>query len=229
MPDAALGESARMPDEAPPCPLCHGSATDLYHVAKGPRDYFKCRECELVHLHPSQRLSLRSEHERYELHRNDATDPGYVRFLERLALPLIERLPAGARGIDFGCGPAPVLSTLLSAAGFPCVAYDPLFAPDTAPLSERYDFVTCSEVVEHAYDPSALFATLDRLVRPEGLIGVMTRFHGLEAPFATWWYKRDPTHVAFYSEATMRWIARHHGWSVTFPRPHVALFGVPES
>jgi SAM-dependent methyltransferase len=229
MPDAGLGESARIPDEPPPCPLCRGSASDLYHVAEGPRDYFKCRECELIYLHPSQRLSLRSERERYELHRNDAADPGYVRFLERLALPLMERLPAGAHGIDFGCGPAPVLSALLSAAGFPCVAYDPLFAPDTTLLSRRYDFVTCSEVVEHAHDPSALFATLGRLLQPRGLIGVMTRFHGHEAPFGTWWYRRDPTHVSFYSETTMLWIARYHGWSVTFPRPCVALFSVPES
>ncbi len=223
-PSAGSGEGANV---LPRCPLCGTLPTDLYHTAEDSRRYFQCRNCTLVYLHPAQRLSMPDERKRYELHRNDAADPGYVRFLERLAEPMIERLPAGARGIDFGCGPAPVLSALLTSAGFPCAAHDPLFIPDELPLSGQYDFVTCSEVVEHAHDPAELFAVLGRLLVPEGLLGVMTRFYGHEAPFATWWYRRDPTHVCFYAEGTMRWIAAHYGWEVTFPRPHVAVFTVP--
>ena len=133
----------------------------------------------------------------------------------------------GARGLDFGCGPAPVLASLLTNAGYPCAAYDPLFAPDAALLDERYDFVACSEVVEHVHDPAGVFARFGRLLGRGGLLGVMTRFHDIDTPFATWWYRRDPTHVCFYAEATMRWIAAGRGWEVSFPRPDVALFSVP--
>ena len=220
----ASGGSAEDPNVIPACGLCGSSAADPFHIAAGPRHYYQCRQCALVYLHPSQRLSLQDEHERYQLHRNDAADSGYIRFLQRLAEPMMERLPAGARGLDVGCGPTPALSALFTAAGFPCAAYDPLFVPDVAPLSDRYDFLTCSEVVEHAHDPADLFTRLGGLLLPGGLLGVMTRFHGHEAPFATWWYRRDPTHVCFYSEPTMRWIAGHYGWTVEFPRPHVALF-----
>lgn len=119
------------------------------------------------------------------------------------------------------------MSELLSARGFPCAAYDPFFLPDESLLGERYDFVTCSEVVEHLHDPGNTFALLGRLLERGGLLGVMTRFYGHEAPFEEWWYRRDPTHICFYNESTMEWIAGRHGWAIEFPRAHVALFTTP--
>ena len=47
--------------------------------------------------------------------------------------------------------------------------------------------------------------------------------------FPEWGYHRDPTHIAFYSETTMRWIARRYGWQPRFPRRNVTLFGKPVS
>lgn len=208
----------------PLCPLCRSADAACYHASAERQQYFRCPRCTLVFLDPSQRLSRQDERARYELHRNEHGDPEYVRFLRRLADPVIERLPPGASGLDFGCGPAPVLSAILADAGFPCASYDPFFAPADALLARRYEFVTCSEVVEHTHDPAATFAQLGRLLVPGGLLGVMTRFYGLEAPFATWWYRRDPTHVCFYAESTMRWIAERHGWTLTIARPHVAVF-----
>lgn len=205
------------------CPLC-GAGDGRPVITSDARQYFQCARCELVHLHPSQRLSRADERARYALHENNGADPDYIGFLRRLADPMIERLHPGARGLDFGCGPAPVLSELLTSAGFPCAAYDPFFAPDQALLENTYDFVACSEVVEHSYDPAHTFATLHALLEPGGLLGVMTRFHPGADAFADWWYRRDPTHVCFYGEATMRWIAGRHASSVDFPRPDVALF-----
>lgn len=210
----------------PGCPLCAADSTQPFHADDAAR-YFECATCALIFMHPADRLTLADEHARYRQHRNDAADPEYVRFLRRLADPAIEHLQPGARGLDFGCGPAPVLSDLLTTEGFPCEAFDPLFVPDARLLAGQYDFVTCSEVVEHLHDPRATFALFAKLLSHGGLLAVMTRFHGHEAPFARWWYRRDPTHVCFYAEPTMRWIAREHGWTVTFPRTHVALFTVP--
>jgi SAM-dependent methyltransferase len=191
------------------------------------RRFFACPGCALIHLDPAHRLSREQERERYLLHDNDAGDPGYVAFLRRLADPMMSKLSPGARGLDFGCGPVPVLAELLKAAGFPCAAYDPFFAPDDALLDKRYDFVTCSEVVEHAHDPAKMFTTLRRLLSPGGVLGVMTMFHPGEAAFADWWYRRDPTHVCFYDETTMRWIGERFGLTCELAAPNVTIFTAP--
>lgn len=188
------------------------------------RGYHRCAECDLVFLDPRHRLAPLGEVMRYLEHDNRRDDPAYLDFLRRVGDPVRARLPRGARGLDFGCGPVPVLGEWFTANDHPTASYDPLFHADDALLAERYDFVTCSEVVEHAHDPAVLFETLRSLVAPGGILGVMTRFHGLEAPFDRWWYRRDPTHVCFYSGRTMEWIAAGFGWTLELPRAHVALF-----
>ena len=205
------------------CPLCGESQVSLVHN-DGDREYYGCPRCHLIHLEPAGRLPPLKEVLRYLEHRNDPDDDGYVRFLSRLGDPVRQRLTIGEMGIDYGCGPAAVLGGLLTAHGFPTCSYDPLFRPDEASLTRTYDFATCSEVVEHAHEPLELLSRIGGLVRPGGLIGIMTRFHGSEAPFAQWWYRRDPTHVCFYDARTMAWIADHFGWVLELPAPHVALF-----
>jgi Methyltransferase domain len=149
-----------------------------------------------------------------------------VRFLHRLVDPLVVAVPRGAVGMDYGCGPVPVLSAILTATGRPTSAYDPLFFPDAPLLNDRYDFVTCCEVAEHAHDPLALFMRLGALTRVDGTIAVMTSFYDAQTSFEQWWYARDRTHVSFYGVGTMQWIARHFGWTVSFPVANVALFRV---
>ena len=62
------------------------------------------------------------------------------------------------------------------------------------------------------------------MLLPGGWLGVMTEFCQPARPFSSWHYLRDPTHVCFYSENTMRWLARRHGWSLEVPRANVVLF-----
>jgi SAM-dependent methyltransferase len=180
-----------------------------------------------VFLHPNQRLTPLQEVLRYCEHRNSADDAGYVQFLSRLADPVRARLAEGASGLDYGCGPSPVLGAMFTAAGYPTESYDPFFFGDESVLGKTYDFVSCSEVLEHVHDPLACLGRLDSIVRPGGLIAFMTRFFGLDSPFPDWWYHRDPTHVCFYCAKTMEWIARAFGWQLEIPDPHIALFIKP--
>ncbi len=205
--------------------LCRADDVALYH-AGGERTFYRCACCSLVYVDPGQRLTPLHEVLRYVDHRNDASDHGYLRFLERLTAPLLERLPRGAAGLDFGCGPSPALCELMRSSGHSMSAYDPVFFPDEQVLANTYDFVTCSEVAEHAHDPHALFAQLDALTRPGGTIAVMTSFYDPTAPFGEWWYQRDRTHVSFFVAETMQWVARCFGWTVSFPAPNVSLFVV---
>ena len=45
--------------------------------------------------------------------------------------------------------------------------------------------------------------------------------------FRGWHYHSDATHISFYSQRTMRWLAERFGWSVRFPREHVTIFRKP--
>ena len=195
------------------CPLCAVRDVPAFFANAG-RRYFRCAVCDLVFIHPENRPRPLEEVTRYLAHENSGQNSGYVAFLRRLAEPMCARVPVGARGLDVGCGPVPVLSELLTATGRPTSHYDPLFHADGELLLHHYDFVTCSEVVEHAHDPAMLFAQLVELLQPAGTLGVMTSLHDASTNFATWWYVRDVTHVSFFSARTMRWVGARFGLSV---------------
>jgi trans-aconitate methyltransferase len=165
-----------------------------------------------------------TEKARYEQHQNYPTDVRYRQFLSRLANPLISRVPPGSIGLDFGSGPEPVLSQMLTEAGLRVHLYDLFYARDQAVWSRRYDFITASEVIEHLHNPRAELDRLFSVLAPGGHLAVMTRWIGDHNTFIHSRYIRDPTHVSFYSEETCRWIA--HRWQATLevPRKDVALF-----
>lgn len=206
----------------PPCPVCRAEEARPLLSREG-RDYWRCETCRATFLDPAQHLSAPAEVAHYRHHRNEVADPGYRRFLARLAEPLLARLGPRAQGLDYGCGPGPALAAMLSEAGHRVALYDPFFFPDPAPLAQDYDFITCSEVVEHFRDPAAEFARLARMLRPGGLLAIMTCFQVDDDSFGHWHYRRDPTHVVFYREETFHHIARRHGWSWEIPRKDVVL------
>ena len=217
-----------MRQAAPACPVCEQASTRLFSVVGG-REYLRCKTCEATFLAPAQRPDRAGEKREYDRHRNEVDDPGYRRFLGRLADPLLNRLPANSEGLDYGCGPGPALAAMLEEAGHRIRLYDPIYHPDTAALTRRYDFVTCTEVVEHMHCPAREFRRIDTLLRPDGLLGVMTIFQTDDARFAGWHYRRDPTHVVFYRESTLALVAERMGWAIEIPRPNVAIFRKPGS
>ena len=210
------------------CPLCDSRETGLFCVRTdgglGARDYLKCPACHLVFLSPEDRLGAEEEKKRYDSHQNDPADERYLKFLNQLAAPLSVRLTPGASGLDFGCGPGPAMSSLFRAEGHAMEDYDPLYRPRTELLGRPYDFVTCSEVVEHFYEPQREFLLLDGLLSQGSFLGVMTCILEEERAFDSWWYPRDPTHVSFYQKKTFEWIAAWRNWKIEFPAPNVAIF-----
>ncbi|PQO24612.1 methyltransferase type 12 [Rhodobacteraceae bacterium WD3A24] len=204
------------------CPVCRAAGPRPFQSVKG-RDYWRCDGCAATFLDPRQRPGRAEEEAHYRLHENHPDDPGYRRFLSKLSEPLMARLPPGARGLDYGCGPGPALAAMLGEAGHDVALYDPVFFPDPAPLGTTHDFVTCTETAEHFYAPAEMFDRLFALVRPGGWLGVMTCFQTDDARFAAWHYRADPTHVVFYREATLRELARARGWACEIPCKDVAL------
>lgn len=113
---------------------------------------------------------------------------------------------------------------MLAERGFPTLNYDPFFFPDEAMLSRTYDFLVCTEVLEHLRRPAEDLARMDGLLKPSGLLGVMTGVLEDDAAFQAWWYRSDFTHIAFYRPETLAWIARRFGWELSRPSRDVALF-----
>ncbi|MEX2361472.1 MAG: class I SAM-dependent methyltransferase [Gammaproteobacteria bacterium] len=207
------------------CPLCGARSSTRLAVSSG--DYRHCNDCDFVFLEPAQRPSAKAERAYYGTHDNRVDDPAYRRFLSQLADPLLARLAPGAGGLDFGAGPGPALAAMLTERGHPTDIYDVFFAPDTAVLDRAYDFVTCTEVVEHLHAPAREFGLFGSLLARGGWLGLMTELRPPLAAFPAWYYHRDPTHVSFYSEATMRWLARAYGWEIDLMQPRVIIFRVP--
>jgi hypothetical protein len=201
-----------MPSAEPlACPLC--ASYESRPLATDAGEYFHCGECDLRFLHHGARLDAHEEKTRYQSHENQIDDPGYRKFLEPLFHEIGARVRPGAHGLDFGAGPGPALADMFRVANFNVEIYDPYFWPDESKLEQTYDFVVASEVVEHLYSPAEEFARLFSLLKPGGHLGLMTLLVEPHTDFATWYYRRDPTHVVFYSRATFEWIAHRFGFS----------------
>ncbi len=192
------------------CPLCGGGDLAPFYRDRR-RPYRRCARCALVSVPPEFYLSPAREKAEYDLHRNEIDDPGYRRFLARLADPLAARLEPGARGLDFGCGPGPALAAMLGERGFDVALYDIFYFAEASVLEDRYDFICASEVVEHLHQPGAVLDRLWEMLRPGGYLGIMTKLARDREAFAAWHYKDDPTHVCFFSEETWRWWSAARG------------------
>ena len=208
------------------CIVCRDAAV-RHFLDVGGLNYWRCAACKATFLDPAQRLDAAEEHAHYLHHQNAPDDPRYRRFLAKLSDPLLARLYPNLKGLDYGCGPGPALAAVLGEAGHRMALYDPFFFPDRAPLAQTFDFITCTEVAEHFFDPAIAFDRLDTILRPGGWLAVMTCFQTDDDRFAAWHYRKDPTHVVFYRAETFAVIARQRGWTCEIPVKDVVLMRKP--
>lgn len=204
------------------CPLCRWDDPQLYFEDMN-RVYLLCPDCCLVFVPGEYHLTTKAEKKEYDLHTNDTTEPGYRRFLSRLSKPMLELLDSGQKGLDFGCGPGPVLHHLLKDHGHAMDLYDPFYVNNTDVFSNTYDFITATEVVEHLHHPGQIFDRLFGLLRCGGWLGIMTKLILDRESFSRWHYIRDLTHVCFYSRATFAYIAQRYNTSLFFVGDDVIL------
>ncbi len=209
------------------CPLCAGAVGSCHFYSDRYRDYYRCPHCDLIHVLPSQFLSLEAEKAEYDKHQNSPEDVGYRKFLGRLFTPLNNRLRPASYGLDFGCGPGPTLSLMFEEAGHQVGLFDSFYAPDKHPLTLQYDFVTASEVVEHLHAPAAELALLWSILKPGGWLGIMTKLALDLDAFSRWHYKSDLTHVCFFSRKTMDWLAGQWHTKILQVDKDVFLFQKP--
>ena len=215
-----------LPDAPSLCPLCHHDQLALFHQDKK-RPYFQCQQCQLVTVPAAFYLDEVAEKAFYDLHDNTVADTGYQRFLSRTLHPVLNVIADDAKGLDYGCGEGAVLSKMAAEHGIIVNNYDLFYFPDQGQLQQQYDFVTMTEVIEHIADAQQVFKQLQGLLKPSGLLAIMTKRVRDHAGFIHWHYKHDPTHINFYSEATFKWIAQTYQWQLEIIDNDVVFFRVP--
>lgn len=208
------------------CRVCLQGEPYFFYGEKG-LQYWRCPLCQATCLDNAYLPDAQAEYQRYCEHDNQPLDPNYHKFLNKLATPLLQKLCPGQEGLDYGCGPGPALAWMLREAGHQVQLYDPFFYPDSSVLEHSYDFLTCTEVVEHFHSPYKEFALLNSLLRSRGWLGIMTSFQTRDEEFGQWRYRRDPTHVTFYKAETFYWLAAEFGWRCEIPRKNVVLMQKP--
>ena len=197
------------------CIVCKNQeAVDFKNIKQ--KRYWKCSYCEAIFLDKEFYLSSNDEYKHYLTHNNDVNDPRYKQFLSNLMLPLIDRIKLNSIGLDYGCGPGPALSLMLREKGYQMFNYDPFFHFKKRNLLKKYDFICCTETVEHFHNPFGEFTRFNELLNNNGTIGIMTNFHSEQDIFENWYYIKDPTHVVFYNKKTFQIIAKIFDWDCEF-------------
>ncbi len=207
----------------PHCPLCSENALHEFHQ-DNKRSYLQCGICDMVSVPAKYHLSAADEKAQYDKHQNTPEDDGYRKFLSRTLEPLFTRTQSESLGLDFGCGPGPVISEMAKAQGITMSNYDLYYFNHPELLNKQYNFVTMTEVIEHIANPASLLTQLDSMLKQAGILAIMTKRVIDRQAFSKWHYKNDPTHICFYSLKTFEWIGRTLNWRLEVIDKDVVFF-----
>lgn len=194
------------------CKLCT-SATNLWQHSSFEQHYAYCPQCELIAQEESYNVSLEREKQQYDQHHNTLENEGYVAMFETfLDFFWHDFTCKDISCLDFGSGPTPVLSTLMHKRGANVDYYDKFYQPKRVFEGKSYDLITSTEVFEHLNHPLETLMLLAHHLKPQGYIALMTLFHDNSMEnFWKWWYRRDPTHITFYTPKTLDFLAQACG------------------
>lgn len=198
------------------CPLCHSLVEGCYVTdVKTKWTYGHCTNCDLVFRHARWHLNETDENSRYQLHENSTEDVHYINFIKTMTELLKPYLQKNWSGLDLGSGRAAPVEHILSADGFQVSSYDPLFFANPELLQKTYDYVIATEVIEHIARPVGFLDQVQKLTKPGGLVAFKSHWHTSQAhEFQNWYYRREDTHICFYSHKTLSWIATQWNWEI---------------
>ncbi len=193
----------------PSCKICSHS-TRLIIDSKSDKSYYSCSHCDFISIDQKHLLSKEDEEDRYKQHNNTLENEGYVNMLnEFISSSILPFHSTIKTSLDFGCGNTPALAALLKEKGIAVDTYDKFFSSDKVYINKKYDLITATEVMEHLNDPIETIKLLRSLLNDNGILAIMTNFHPCnDKEFLDWWYRRDNTHISFYTLNTIRHLAK---------------------
>jgi len=189
------------------CSICNGATTKLKDNQLKV-DYLVCQNCGFIYKDKKFRIDVEEEAKNYSLHNNSFECEGYVKIFIDLIKEYITPLKIKGNILEFGSGPGPVLKELLQRDYNSVYDYDPFFNNDKSYLKRKYELITSTEVVEHFFNPLKEFEHLSNLLLQGGYLLITTRLRTMDLDnFLDWWYRRDITHVSFYTIKSLEIIA----------------------
>lgn len=197
------------------CSLCGNKNIELYSKDKK-REYYKCPTCTNITVPQIYHLSEEDEKKRYDLHTNNKNDEYYINFLSRIIEPLLIYIQPQSEGLDFGCGPGPILKKQLESYNIKLSEYDLYYKNDMDLLNRSWDFIITTEVLEHLKYPLNEIKTLWDLLKPKGVLAIMTNLVSKDVNFSSWYYKGDQTHICFFTRESLTWLSNKLGADVEF-------------
>ena len=149
-------------------------------------------------------------------------------FREFIKKAILPHKPQIQTALDFGSGPGPVLAELLQEQGFKTDIYDKYFSSEKVYLNKKYDLITATEVFEHLKDPLSSVKLLKSHLNKNGILAIMTLFHqNNDEHFKKWWYRRDSTHISFYTPKTFEFMAELLGMTrLTRDNKNICVLGI---
>ena len=197
------------------CKVCSQAVTCIFDE-KDTIPYYWCMQCDYISIDEGKIISHAEEKERYSKHENTCANKGYVRMFNDFIEKTVMRYSSHVHTVlDFGCGTSPVLATLLTERGFSVDIYDKYFAPEKVYENKKYDLITATEVFEHVRDPLGVMNLFKHHLTERGIVAIMTLFHPNDfVQFKKWWYRKDATHISFYTPKTFQYIAHIFGLKI---------------
>lgn len=197
------------------CKICKNDTKMIQDKAQQ-KAYNICKNCQAIMLQDNFLVTNDREKAQYENHNNTFQSKGYVKMFEDFLDFFWNDLDENKiNALDFGSGPGPVLSQILEKKGLQVDIYDKFYQPKKVFTNKQYDLITSTEVFEHLQNPFATLSLLKKHLKKDGMIAIMTLFHdNNEENFLKWWYRRDPTHILFYTPKTFEVLARMCGLKV---------------
>jgi SAM-dependent methyltransferase len=201
------------------CTLCGSELINKKDVY-----YYDCDTCKAIVKVDKHYLTPEEEKVRYESHNNDVNDIGYQNFTSPITNYVLEKFLPKHKGLDFGSGTGPVISSMLKKKNYDIVQYDPFFAPDKNVLNNQYDYIVSCEVFEHFYTPRKEIDRLISLLKTNGGLLIMTLLYNDQIDFNTWFYRKDPTHVFIYRKETIEYIAKEKNLDIDILTDRLIVF-----
>jgi SAM-dependent methyltransferase len=180
-------------------------------------NYWHCENCQFISKAHNELITEAQERVIYDIHQNFIGDEKYEAYFRKfIKKTLVPFLKPNMQGLDFGSGPEPVLATLFEREyNVTMDIYDLFYAPNESYLSKQYDFIVCTEVIEHLQNPLAYFNLFKARLKENGVLAIMTQFHNNQTEdFINWHYTRDRSHISFYTPQTFAVIAKLVGLEI---------------
>lgn len=205
------------------CKICNCHMNFLFKKEQkyfGTALYYRCPSCGFVYSDHIERADIKQLSNFYKTCSFDLEDSGYL-YRAKTALATLLKLIENTRLLkdkiyllDYGCGKGSFLSYCLQ-NNINAFGYEPYHANNSINIytsteqlhasKDKFDIVTCFEVVEHLPNPD-IFSSMLSLVRNNGYLLFSTGIFNEFAHNSSWEYFA-PAHCSIYSVGSLEYLA----------------------